>query len=382
MKLTLNAETLTEALRPVGRRVPTRPDSPAAAGLRLTATGDTLRLLAAGNPATSARTAVPASVHEDGTAVLPGRMLHGLARTLPAGAPLDLTVEGHLAHLQFGGNRISIPTLEAKEYPQQPDLPKTVGTVAGKDIAAAVHHIAVAAGCDDTLPMLTGIRFELVGKTLKLTATDRYRLAVQAIPIQRTARRAPTVTCVIPAKDLRATIADFRRAESVMVGLPATEEQMFSLSAGSLTVTHRPLDAKHYPDISKVVPTSFATQVVLERAALIEALTRVLAVAEHYLPVNLAVEPGGPLIVTGGSRHEACTREELPTRSAKGAPLRAAFNPGFLLAGLRVLKSRTVQLDLTSEHRPGVLHAPGVDRSGLRYLLMPVRTTSDAPMPN
>ncbi|MCY0922329.1 DNA polymerase III subunit beta [Streptomyces sp. H27-G5] len=382
MKLTLNTETLTEALRPVGRRVPTRPDSPAAAGLRLTATGDTLRLLAAGDLATSARTAVPALVHEDGTAVLPGRMLHGLARTLPAGAPLDLTVEGRLAHLQFGGTRISIPLLEADEYPQQPDLPKSVGTVAGKDIAAAVHQIAVAAGCDDTLPMLTGIRFELVGNTLKLTATDRYRLAVQAIPIQRAARRAPSALCVIPAKDLRATVADFRRAESVTVGLPTAEEQQFSLSAGALTVTHRPLDAKHYPDISKVVPTSFGTQVVLDRAALMGVLTRAVTVAGAYVPVNLAVEPGGPVIVTGGSRYEARTREELTPRSCKGAPVRIAFNPGFLLAGLRVLKSRTVQLDLTTEHRPGVLHTPGVDRSALSYLLMPVRTVSDAPMPN
>ncbi|MER6522574.1 DNA polymerase III subunit beta [Streptomyces sp. NPDC001553] len=382
MKLTLNTETLTEALRPVGRHVPTRPDSPAAAGLRLTATEDTLCLIAAGDPATSAGTALPASVHEVGTAVLPGRMLHGLARTLPAGQPLDITVDERFAHLQFGGTRISIPILNTDEYPRQPDLPKAVGTVAGKVLAAAVHQIAVAAGADDTLPMLTGIRVELVGNTLKLTATDRYRLAIRQIPIQRTVRRAPAARCVIPAKALRATVSDFRRAESVTVGLPAAEGQRFSLSTGALTVTHRPLDAKHYPDIDKVVPTSFATQVVLERAALIEALTRAVAVARDYVPVNLAVQPGGPVVITGGSRDEGRTREELTARSAKGEPIRISFSPGFLLAGLRVLKSRSVQLDLTTEHRPAVLHSPGVDRAELRYLLMPVRTASDAPAPN
>ncbi|MFI5867706.1 DNA polymerase III subunit beta [Streptomyces sp. NPDC051546] len=378
MKLTLSTETLTQALRPVVRGVPTRPDSPVATGLRLTATDGTLRLLAGADPATSVRTAVPASVHEDGTAVLPGRTLHSLARTFPAGAPLDLTVEGSLAHLQFGGTRISLPLLDADEYPQLPDLPRSVGTVEGRALAAAVHHIAVAAGVDDTLPMLMGIRFELVGNTLKLTATDRYRLAVQAIPIQRTVRRAPSVPCVIPAKILRATAADFRRAQTVTVGLPASEAQQFSLSAEDLTVTHRPLDARHYPDISKVVPTSSGTQVVLERAALIEALTRAVALAGEYVPVNLAVQPGGPLVVTGGSCYGGSTREELGTRSSKGAPLRAAFNPGFLLAGLRILKSRTVQLDLTTAQRPVVLQTPGVDRAGLRYLVMPVRMASDA----
>ena len=41
--------------------------------------------------------------------------------------------------------------------------------------------MAVAAGRDDTLPMLTGIRVEISGETVVLAATDRFRLAVREL---------------------------------------------------------------------------------------------------------------------------------------------------------------------------------------------------------
>ena len=61
-------------------------------------------------------------------------------------------------------------------------MPVQTGTLAGAAFAAAVAQVAVAAGRDDTLPVLTGIRLEIEGETLTLAATDRYRLAVREIP--------------------------------------------------------------------------------------------------------------------------------------------------------------------------------------------------------
>ena len=48
--------------------------------------------------------------------------------------------------------------------------------------AAAVAQVAIAAGRDDTLPVLTGVRVEIDGERLTLAATDRYRLAVRELP--------------------------------------------------------------------------------------------------------------------------------------------------------------------------------------------------------
>ncbi|MFK0238201.1 DNA polymerase III subunit beta [Streptomyces vinaceus] len=381
MKLTLTTETLTDALRLVGRRIPARPTEPTAAGLQLTADGQQLTLTASGDPTIGVRTAVPAAVHLAGTVVLPGRMLTAIARTLPAKAPLDVTVDTGIAHFAFGASSVSVPLLDG-DYPAMPDLPRTVGTVSGWDFAAAVNQVAVTVGTDDTLPMLGGIRVELAGHELRLSSTDRHRASFRSIPIERTARRAPSQLCLVPGKALRATAADFRHTETVTIGLPAAEGQRFSVSTPGMTVAHTPLEATHYPDLGKLTPKSFATTAVLDRMALVEVVRRAVAVAGDYVPVCLTIQPGAPVVIAGGSRYEARTRDELDAHSVKGEPIRLALSPTYLLGGLRSLKSRTVQLSLTRPDRPVLLHTPDSDRGALRYLLMPVRQHSDAPTPN
>ena len=93
--------------------------------------------------------------------------------------------------------------------------PTVAGTVGSDAFAAAVAPVAIAAGRDDALPVLTGIRVEIDGEQVTLAATDRYRLAV------RTLRWAPTrpamqATALVPAR----TLAD--AAKSLTAGAEVT----------------------------------------------------------------------------------------------------------------------------------------------------------------
>ena len=80
-------------------------------------------------------------------------------------------------------------------------------TVAGDDFAAAVAQVAVAAGRDDTLPVLTGIRIEIDGDQLTLAATDRYRLAVRELT-WAPEQSGLTAVALVPAR----TLADTAKA--------------------------------------------------------------------------------------------------------------------------------------------------------------------------
>src|ERR671936_525792 len=58
---------------------------------------------------------------------------------------------------------------------------KNLPTLPADLFAEAIGQVAIAAGRDDTLPMLTGIRVEISGDTVVLAATDRFRLAVREL---------------------------------------------------------------------------------------------------------------------------------------------------------------------------------------------------------
>lgn len=184
MKLRVEQEDLAEAVAWTARTLPARPTTPVLSGVKLTGDSDHITL-AAFDLEVSAKAEVGAVVDEPGTAIVNGRLLAEIAKALPA-QPVELGLEGNRVALRCGRSSFGLPTMPVEDYPQLPDLPPHAGQVSATDFAAAVAQVAIASSKDDTLPVLTGIRVELSAQTMRLVATDRYRLAVRSIPWQPT----------------------------------------------------------------------------------------------------------------------------------------------------------------------------------------------------
>ena len=83
--------------------------------------------------------------------------------------------------LTCGSATFTLLTMPEDEYPALPEMPPAAGSIGSDAFATAVSQSATAAGRDDTLPALTGVRIEIEGDTLTLVSTDRYRLAVREL---------------------------------------------------------------------------------------------------------------------------------------------------------------------------------------------------------
>src|SRR5438445_759643 len=110
---------------------------------------------------------------------------------------------------------------------------------------AARIAVAVAAGRDDTLPVLTGVRVEIDGEQVTLAATDRYRLAV------RTLRWQPVdpslqATALVPARTLAEAAKALTSGAEVVLALAASGagEGMFGLTGTARRTTTRLLDGE------------------------------------------------------------------------------------------------------------------------------------------
>jgi DNA polymerase-3 subunit beta len=150
---------------------------PVLAGLLLKAQQGTLSL-SGFDYEVSARVEVEADVEDEGTVLVSGRLLADISRALP-NRPVEISTEGVRVNVVCGSSRFTLHTLPVDEYPSLPAMPSASGSVPGDVFAAAVAQVAVAAGRDDTLPVLTGVRIEIEGDTVTLAATDRYRFAVR-----------------------------------------------------------------------------------------------------------------------------------------------------------------------------------------------------------
>src|SRR5581483_1182182 len=179
LKFRLVREDFADAVAWVARNLPARPAVPVLAGVLLE--GNDKGLTISGfDYEVSAEVHVPAEVATPGKALVSGRLLSDITRALPA-KPVDVGVEGTRVSLTCGNSRFSLPTMAVEDYPSLPALPEDTGVISADLFAEAISQVAVAAGRDDTLPMLTGIRVEISGETVVLAATDRFRLAVREL---------------------------------------------------------------------------------------------------------------------------------------------------------------------------------------------------------
>jgi len=359
MRFVVERDVLAEAVAWVARSLPTRPVLPVLSGLLLQAAADGLSL-ACYDYEVSARIRVPADVAEAGTALVPGRLLAEITRSLPAlpvevGDAGDGDDSGDLV-LTCGPASFSLVTLPLREYPQLPELPRLAGTVDGGALATAIGQVTPAASRDDTLPVITGVNVEIEGDLITLVATDRYRLAIRELtwsPAEPEPEPEPGArsTLLVPAR----TLADAARmmtpgvpvrimlhaggpakvggssrtAESA--GSPRAADAMIGFETGERRLTTR-LIAGEYIKYSSKFPGEFGSTGDMPATALAEAVRRVALVAERGSSVRLSFGPG-QVTIEAGTKGQARARETVAAEFT-GEESAIAFSPGYLLDGI------------------------------------------------
>lgn len=367
MKLTIPHDQFAAVVAFATRALPARPPVPVMAGLKLTANDGQLAVTGF-DYEVSAYTTAAAHVADPGSVLVSGRLLSDITRTLKH--DVHLSTDNTRAVLESGSARFTLHTLPLEEFPALPVAPTASGTVSGTDFAAAVAQVATAAGRDDTLPALTGIRVTVDGDLLTLAATDRYRFAVRSLPWNPLTDSPDDHHALVPARTLLDTAKALVGDHDVTVALPG-EQSIFGLTGESCRTTTRVLD-DDLPKYRTVFPTEFTATATARIDALADAAKRVALVAERSLPLRLHFE-GGSLTIEAGSSDDAQAVDRVDATITGADTFDVAFSPAYLLDGLAALEGERVQFNLVTPTKPALLHAVDAPASSLQYLLMPIR---------
>ncbi|WP_030762485.1 DNA polymerase III subunit beta [Streptomyces sp. NRRL F-2664] len=373
MKIRVERDVLAEAVAWAARSLPARPPVPVLAGLLLKAEEGTLSL-SGFDYEVSARVSVEADVEEDGTVLVSGRLLADICRALP-NRPVEISTDGVRATVVCGSSRFTLHTLPVEEYPALPQMPTATGTVPGEVFAAAAKQVATAAGRDDTLPVLTGVRIEIEGDRVTLASTDRYRFAVREF-LWKPENPDASAVALVPAKTLQEIANSLTSGDTVTLALSGSGagEGLIGFEGAGRRTTTRLLEGD-LPKYRTLFPTEFNSVAVIETAPFVEAVKRVALVAERNTPVRLSFEKG-VLILEAGSSDDAQAVERVDAQ-LDGDDISIAFNPTFLLDGLSAIASPVAQLSFTTSTKPALLSGrPAIDAEAdeaYKYLIMPVR---------
>jgi len=386
LKFRVAREDFSDSVAWVARSLPSRPPVPVL-GVVLLAADEQGLTVSGFDYEVSAQVRVSAEVATSGRVLVSGKLLADITKSLP-NKPVDVGVEGTRVLITCGSAKFSLPTMPVEDYPQLPELPTQTGSIAVDVFSEAIAQVAVAAGKDDTLPMLTGIRVEIHGTTVVLAATDRFRLAVRELEWTPVGGETKTEV-LIPARTLSESAKTLSSSATAPVELAlgsgssvGADGLLGIISEGRRTTT-RLLDAD-FPKFRQLLPPEHTAVAVVEIAPLVEAIKRVALVAERGAQVRLEFSSEGVLLSAGGD--DAGRAEEALMADFQGEALTIAFNPGYLIDGLSSLHSEKVTFGFTTPSRPAVLRPTSDDelvpdssgkfaapQSAYTYLLMPVR---------
>jgi DNA polymerase-3 subunit beta len=421
MRFRVGREVFGEAVAWVARALPSRPVVPVLSGLLLQA-GDDGLTLSCFDYEISATARIDAEVKEDGTALVPGRLLAEITRSLPA-LDVEVATDGDMVDLTCGSAEFELVSLPVAEYPVLPDPPPVAGTIDGGVLALAAAQVVPAASRDDTLPMLTAVCLDVHDETLTFAATDRYRLAVKDVrwePVARGLRAAALVPARTLADVARSVTAGVPVAVAFEAGQSGTDaapaegpvrdprpaDGVISFEGGNRRLTARLIGGEFIKYQSRF-PDGFGSRATLAAGPFTEAVRRVSLVADRASPVRLTFGSGN-VVIEAQTDGRARAVETVPA-DFEGEERIISFNPHYLLDGLGAASAPApaaparqpgaprdgedqapvepgrIRLEFSTAAKPALLTwvddeglAPGGDTPAFRYLVVPLRIPARA----
>lgn len=372
MDLTADTSSLAAAAAEVARSVSSALTEPLLSGLLLTARGDGVRL-AGTDRERSVTQHCAATVHADGTVLVPARALAETLRALEVDL-VRLAVERNRLTVRTPSARFALPLLDAALHPGVPEPPPVAGSVHGRAFARLCRVAAGAAVKDSALPMFSGVRVRAEGGRLGMVATDRYRLVIASLPWRP---GQPELDALVPAELLADAARRMPADGEVAIHADADRAALCwtGTSIGTALLASPFIDEKRYA----AFPASASVTLVAEELA--GALRRVGLYADDRGAVVLQVADGEVRVRGSGQAGEA---EELIKSSVDGQ-VEQGYRSRYLYDALRPFGERRVRL-LMQEGMRATAVVPadsgrddterdgGRDEDGaaLRYVVMPI----------
>ncbi len=365
MRLTIARGELFNMLSTVGKGLSSRSTLPILSGILFSADQDGTLTIQTTDLEVSIKTSSAAAVDTQGQVVLPGKLITDIVRSLPEAA-MNIRIDGEIALISCGQASFTLKTLNAADFPKFPEISTRQTVLLDTSIMVnAVSHVSRAVSRDETRPILTGVLLEVEGHTLRMVATDSYRLAVKEITLED--ESPEDIEVVVPGKALEEAVK--LAAGSSQLSLGVSENQVV-FTAGNTVFVSRRIEGT-FPNYKQLIPKDIQTTATLKKEELNQAVKRVSLMAQHNTPLKVVLNSEDQTLSLSATTQDIGDASEDLMATVAGEAVEIAFNHGFLSDGIASTSAETVTFELVSALKPGVLTA--TEDEGFLYLLMPVR---------
>lgn len=367
MKFQADREVLVDAISFVVRLLSPRPQLPQLSGVLIQTEGQNV-VFSVFDYEVAAKVSVSANVETEGKVLVQGKLLSEIVSKLPAES-VSFDLQENRMLVTSGSSKFSLSAMSLSEYPTTPPAPKGSGKISAEEFADSVAQVSVAASREEVTPVLTAVMISVSAKEMSMVATDRFRVAVKAVPWQGSANDKEIL---IPARVANEIAKTFAHENEIEIGLAEGDKEMVGFSSANKAVTTSTIKGK-YPAVLGLFPSETPHFSVVNTSDLLNATKRVSLVVDRDKPVRFKFQADELTLESIGS--DVADASEQVSAALTGEEIVVSLKPQFLIDALSAINTDMVQLGFTvnptNPNKPGPVLITPVGEASYRYLLQP-----------
>jgi DNA polymerase-3 subunit beta len=369
MQVAFNASDFNHGMSMVSHALPARPQKAYHEGVFLETLEDGLQLTVTDGEI-AIRSIVPASVKEDGTALVPARLIGDLVRNLEGHVELE-TENNERAIITNQGSRTKLVLIDPDGYPEmQPPEAESVTAISQQKFKEAVSSIIFALATDESRRILTGCLIETSADEVRFTCLDGYRLAMQRVYCEHEMPKGKEVLSYILPGSLIGNISRMLPDSEQPITLTLSKTHM--LAEFDKTKVFAPLILGEYINYRQILPTSWTTAIRVSRQALQAAILRASLIARVGKNNLLKLKIEDQVLTISANAEHGSAMEQISI-DFDGSPLSIAFNANYLNDVIKNIDTPELSMRFNTNVSPCVISP--VSGNQYTYLVLPVRVT-------
>lgn len=379
MKFTINRSKLIQELSNVQRAIPGKTSMEILLGIKLNLTSNGLYLLGSDSEISIEsfininKEDAHLKIEETGSVVLPARLLNDIVKKL-ASDEVKIEVEtDYVTKISAANAEFKIIGINAEDFPHLPTIEEQSQIILpAAQLKKVIDQTIFSASNQELKPSLTGLYLAIDKDQLTAVATDSHRLSQRKLLLenQNLSGITPMILPKKTVKELARVVPDYADIKMTI----ASHQVVFQFE--NITVYSRLIDGT-YPDASRLIPTEFNTEVVLNAQYFSGAMDRASLMSHEGKNniVQLSIEDQHVELKVLGAEIGNVT-EEIEYQELVGENIKISFNPDYMNEALKSFGDQTICLQLISPVRTMLLKAyPEKDsKNALLQLLTPIRT--------
>ncbi|GGF73232.1 DNA polymerase III subunit beta [Paenibacillus albidus] len=299
-----------------------------------------------------------------GSVTIPGSRITEIVKAMKG--VIDIETSGHETEIKSGRKKYDLPSLEADEYPEFIEDPEGASVeIEGKTLKVLVKETAYAASEREETPILTGLRLRFQDNMINVTSTDRHRLSSSV----QVADNVLDMQIIVGAK----TMSDLMKliAPEEKISIKLVQSKLVVVTKNFIFCS-RVLEGA-YPDVDRIVPTSYLSTVRVNRDSMIEALQSVKIIVKDEKSKLTRMYVGEIIELKAAAEGVGKVNEFVDIISLQGEGFKVAFNGEYVLEAAESINSKEIIIGYSGMTNP-ILIKDADDERNYRIVL-PYRTT-------